>query len=129
MFSAWISVAPPPDEGRRERLPPERAVTGEVLARDQAAAAAHLGEDQVGREAAIELLASTLRDSLQGAREIRLPQNVSALPRAIRAHEHIGARRKPGEPSPETDQLPRAGRVQNVPAGQRNGRRDHLAPR
>ena len=57
-----------------DRLPPDRAVGGEVVMADEPAAALHLGHDEVRHEAAVEPVGAVAADRVERGGELGLQQ-------------------------------------------------------
>ena len=85
---------PAPHEA--QRFAPRRPVTGEVGGADEPAAAAHLGDDQVGGATAVEAVGPVRGDALERARESGLPpaltgDDAAEVRREVRASGELGA--------------------------------------
>src|SRR5688572_21609433 len=74
------------------RVAPLRAVTAEIVLRDDAAAACHLGDDQVRGLALVEPLWPLVGDALQHASEVRIAPAAASLQRlTAREEQRTGA--------------------------------------
>jgi hypothetical protein len=115
--------------GKPYRLSPNGSVRGQVAQADEAAAALHLGDDQLGRLASVEPVRPRVAGALERPGQVSLSRGVADAGGSTPGEEHVRGGWKPAEPC---DDVRLEGPNEAVPdleaPCQRDSRVDQLAP-